>query len=153
MGARGEQRGRPIPDYPHACHCPDPGCDVFTFKTYKNGHAVGCRCQECPGYRNRKNQRKGPEAAARRHKRLSRAQAPVDESAFAYDIRISTQDKVGDQVPALFWQVVDGAFFTHAMKQAHDKIPIGSGCFPGVYVEHADGRAFVVLDVTGKEVG
>lgn len=150
MSGRAEQTGR---TYPGPCPCPVPACDVFTFKTYRNGHAVGCRCQDCPGYKNRANQKKGRDAEIRRHKRLSSHGAPTDESAYGYSVRISTQDKVGDQIPALFWNVLDGAFFSHAMKQAHDKIPIGSGCFPGVYVEHDDGRAFVVLDVTGKEVG
>lgn len=132
---------------PQPCGCPRADCPAYTFKTQRNGHAVGCICGECSA---RGNQRSGARAEGRRHKRLSSGRAPVDESAYAYDIRVSTQDKTGKQIPTLLWHTLESAFFTKAFKQAHDKIPVGSNTFGAVYVEHEDGRAFLLVDVSGR---
>lgn len=120
----------------------------FTFKVQKNGHAVGCICGECSA---RGSQRSGARSESNRHRRLSSGRAPVDESAFGYPIRVSTQDKTGWQIPQMLWDVMDTAFLLRAMKQAHDSIPIGSNTFAAVYVEHpTDGRAYLVVDVSGR---
>ena len=126
--------------------CPG-GCGVIGWKLRRNGRVVGCKC---PSEQARSNRREGRRGEGRRHKRLSSPYGPVDESAYGYAIRVSTQDKVGKQVPALFGRVMDSVFFTRAMKQASDKIPVGSGTFPAVYVEIDPNRAYLVVDVSGK---
>lgn len=76
---------------------------------------------------------------------------PDDEYPWAYPIKVTTQDKSGAQIPSLFWHTMEGAFFRGAFKQVYDKVPVGSGgVLPAVYVEHEDGRAFLVVDVTGR---
>lgn len=129
--------------------CPG-GCGVIGWKLKRNGHVVGCTC---PGDRQRDSQRKGALGEGRRHARLSsRRAAPKDESAYAYDIRVSTQDKVGRQTPRLFWQVLQSRFITQAFKQSRDKIPIGSQTFPAVYLEMDPEHAFLLVDVSGGKL-
>lgn len=134
-------------DVPRICPCRYDGCSEWTFKTFKNGHATTCICPECKG---RGSQRSGARSEVRRHKRLSSGRAPTDEYPWAYPLTVTTQDKAGAQVPAPFWKVLAGAFFSGAFKQAKDKIPVGAGVLPAVYVEDEDGRAFLVVDVTGR---
>lgn len=124
--------------------CPG-GCGVIGWKLQRNGHVVGCKC---PGDRQRASQKLGARSEGRRHKRLSSGRAPKDESAYAYDIRVSTQDKAGAQIPRLFWRVMESTFIQRAFKQANDKIPFGSGTFPAVYLELDADHAFLLVDVS-----
>jgi hypothetical protein len=136
-----------VRNYPAPCICPDPSCDVIGFKLLANGHAKGCICGECRG---RGSQRSGARTEARRHKRLSAARVPTDEYPWAYPITVTTQDKAGKQVPVKFWDALGGAFFKGAFKQVYRKIPVGANVLPAVYIEHDDGRAFLVVDVSER---
>lgn len=145
MAKEGRVRQRHRSEGPQPCPCPRADCLVPTLKTReKNGHAVGCIGSCCTaGNRGRETER-------RRHGRLTQAAFPTDEFPWSYPIKVTTQDKTGAQVPVLFWQTIAGAFFRHAFKQVYDKIPVGAGVLPAVYVEHEDGRAYLVVDVTGR---
>ena len=135
--------------YPEPCACPDESCQVIAFKTLRNGHAKGCTCPECKA---RGSQRSGARGDRRRHKRLSSARVPVDESAHGYPIRVSTQDKVGKQVPESIRSFLGSKWFGRALKQASDKIPFAAVTFPAVYLE-VEERAFLIVDVTHEFKG
>ncbi|HET9672146.1 MAG TPA: hypothetical protein VFQ40_04785 [Actinomycetota bacterium] len=116
------------------------------FKAARNGHAITCIGGCCTA---RRSVHAGQGGELRRHRRLSVRRAPTDEYPYDYELLVTTQDKVGKQIPATFWKALETTFFVRAMHSARFKVPIGTTIRPAVYVEHPeDGRAFLVVDVT-----
>lgn len=136
----------PWPGFP-MCPC---GCDAEGMKLQlrHDRHLVGC---ECPSCRGRRNQRKGKAGEYRRHRRLGgEGGTPHDELAYNYSINITTQDKVGRQVPASFRDFVGSAWAQHALRQAEKKLPVGSDAFPTLYLELTPSDWYLVVKGKGR---
>jgi hypothetical protein len=69
---------------------------------------------------------------------------PADELPTTYDIRITTEDKTGAQIPASFRRFVASEWFRRALRQAEKKLPVGSEALPALYLE-VDGRWWLVV--------
>lgn len=136
----------PWPGWP-ACPCE---CGVEALKLKRNGHVIGCRCRPCIGTRNK---RKGYKTEARGHKRLGGKGGTVrDDLYHAYSLNHSVEMKGGAQVPQTFINFILGAWIKDAMGQAVKKIPVGSDALPSVLIELSPSRAYLVTDVSGKEL-
>lgn len=128
----------------------DGGCGVAGTKLTKYGHLVGCTCRPCLGRRNR---RKGQKAEARGHKRLGGTGRTIRDDLFhAYSLNHSVEVKTGAQVPATFRTFVSGAWIKDALRQAEKKLPVGSDALPTVLIELSPSKAYLVTDVSGKEL-
>jgi hypothetical protein len=130
------------------CPCEVPGC-VGSKLSFKTGHVSrGCICRSCIGRRNRK---KGQAGEARRHRRLGGVgTTPRDELAHCYSINVTTEDKVGKQIPASFRTFIDSEKARVWFRQAEKKLPIGNDAFPALYLELSQGQAFLVVKLDGK---
>lgn len=136
-----------IPGSPCPCGCGATGSRL----AQKSGH-VARECS-CPSCRNRRNRNRGQRTEARRHRRLGgQGFTPNDELGTSYSINITTQDKGGKQVPASFRKFAEGEFFRHAISQAERAAPVGSGALPALYLELSPSRAYLVVDVGGRDL-
>lgn len=135
------------PGFPEAGR---PWCDVEGTKLKRNGHLVGCKCRSCIGTRNK---RKGYKAEARAHKRLGGQGGTVRDDLFhAYSLNHSVEVKTGAQVPKTFRTFISGAWIADALRQAEKKLPVGSDALPTVLIELSPSKAYLVTDVSGKEL-
>jgi hypothetical protein len=136
----------PVYQEPGPCDCGRDDCPVNGgTKLNRDGHVVGCDCPTCNA---RGNQRKGRRGEITRHAVLSAKRAHTDEYPDTYPLTITTQDKVGDQVPASFIEFTESEWFRRAMAQARKKIVIGNDADPALYLEPPTGRVFVLVEVT-----
>jgi hypothetical protein len=70
----------------------------------------------------------------------------------SYSINVTTQDKLGAQVPASFRTFVSDVWATKAWKQAEDKLPVGSDSLPSLYIELSPRQWFLVVKGEGRSL-
>ena len=130
--------------------CPCLTCYQMGTKLTKYGHLVGCTCRSCLG---RRNKRKGYKAEARGHKRLGGLGGTVRDDLFhAYSLNHSVEVKTGAQIPKTFLTFITGAWIHDALRQATKKLPVGSDALPTVLIEISPSKAYLVTDVSGREL-
>lgn len=123
-------------------------CGVVGTKLQKNGHLKGCTCRSCIGRRNR---RSGQRTEAKRHRRLGgQGQTPRDELAFSYSINITTEDKVGRQIPVSIRSFVQSKWAKDALRQAEKKLPVGSDSLPALFLDLSRDGTWVIFRVPAK---
>src|SRR3990167_8277718 len=126
------------------------GCGIEGTKLTRYGHLVGCTCHSCLGRRNRRAGKKGE---YNRHRRLGgTGNTPRDELMHSYSINVTTEYKHGAQVPAKFVSFIRSEWTRHALNQAKKKLPVGADAYPSLYLEPEGGGAWLVVDVSGKEM-
>lgn len=135
---------------PGPCPCGRGECPAWGTKLNRDDHVVGCNCPTCNA---RGNQRKGRKGEVRRHAILGgrgfgRGKAPNDEHPHTYPLVVTTQDKVGSQVPASFVAFTESDFYRRAMAQAVRKVAIGSEAYPALYLEPESGGTWLVVDIS-----
>lgn len=136
-----------VPYMPCVC-----GCGVTAAKAHMKPpwHSHGCKCPACRGFR---NQKKGKAGEYRRHRRLGgEGGTPHDELAYCYSINITTQDKVGYQIPASFVSFIGSEFARHAFRQAEKKLPVGSDAMPTLYLEVTPSDWYLLVKGRGRNL-
>lgn len=135
---------------PCPCDSEAPVCTIFGTKLTRFGHLVGCTCRACLG---RRSKRKGQKGNARAHRNLGGVGPTINDDLFyAYSLNHSVEVKTGAQIPASFRRFAESEWTRHGFRQAAKKMPVGTDALPTLYIELSPSRAYLVTDVSGKEL-